>query len=678
MKKNKRTGKFMSEGKPGTKRSSGGKKLTQWQRRNIVAWDGEGVTVDNQGTHLYTLLSNSKGDWIANPSGLPSRAVFDFLIDHSSIKNDDINVIFGGSYDVNMMLKDLPREKIECLWNTGKCIWDRYKILYTPRKKFSVQRIEYDSATRVITKSHVFVLWDVIGFFQSSFVKACYKWLGDHPALAEIQRMKNLRSNFNKVSFDEILEYNTKENLLLVMIMKLLFEAMDEAHIRPSRYDGAGALASALLGQNKVRDHYGTIPIPIQKLAQYAYSGGRIEAVKIGNHVCDPPTNPNVWRYDINSAYPAAMREIRSYEGATWTIQEYGPKDDWGTFEDDDLVSLSWDIREPQHFYPLWYREANGTILYPRSGNGTYYGVEAKLLIDYFPPDDYVIHSIARCHRPKDAPRPFAFIDGVYKQRKIFKQQGSHAEEALKLGMNAMYGKLAQRVGWHGDTTDGRNNGSIPPYHHLLMAGFITASTRARLYSYAQERSSAVIAFATDAIITDGRLYYPPVSTELGEWSEERMGGITIVQPGIYWLLSDGEWQAKYRGFDPGSLVREEIIQCWKEGLTTYPATSTRFVGMGSALMSTDFLGNWAHWLTTDRELTLLPTGKRKAGQDLLRDISCLSTGLRDTIPVEPSDYEASSAKHPVSWLDNDTNPYDHEVALMKLIDKELQDTEYS
>lgn len=672
MKKNKRTGKFMREGK-GSKSSHSGKKLSQWQRRNIVAWDGEGVTVDKRGTHLYTLLSNSNGDWIANPAGLPSAQVFDFLIDHSSEKNDDINVIFGGSYDVNMMLKDLPREKIQCLWNTGKCIWDRYKILYTPRKKFSVQRIQYDPTTRTITKSHVFVLWDVIGFFQSSFVKACYKWLGDHKALEEIQRMKNLRSNFNEVSFDEILAYNTKENLLLVMVMKLLFEAMDEAHIRPARYDGAGALASALLGQNKVRQHYGTIPTPIQQLAQYAYSGGRIEAVKVGN-----ATHTEIWRYDINSAYPAAMREIESYEGASWTIQDYNPGDDIGLFNDDDLVSLSWDISLPHPFYPLWYREPNGTILYPRAGNGTYFGVEAKLLIDNFPPEDYVIHSIARCIRPKNPIKPFAFIDGVYKQRRLFKAQGSHAEEALKLGMNAMYGKLAQRVGWHDVDIERSNNGSIPPYHHLLMAGYITAITRAKLYSYAQELPSSVIAFATDAIITEGRLYHPVINTELGEWSEESMEGITIVQPGIYWLLSNEGWQAKYRGFDPGSLVRDEILQYWRDKKVSYPATSTRFVGMGSALMSTDFSGNWTHWLTTDRDLTLLPTGKRRAAQDILTDISCLADGLRVTIPVEPSDYEVSSSKHPVSWLDNDTNPYDKEVALMKLIDKELEDTEYS
>src|SRR6478736_2401594 len=69
-------------------------------------WDGEGVTLPD-GSHIYTLLANSKGVYIENAEGLSTETCLWWLYKNGN--PDDINVIYGAGYDWNMWLKDLPR-----------------------------------------------------------------------------------------------------------------------------------------------------------------------------------------------------------------------------------------------------------------------------------------------------------------------------------------------------------------------------------------------------------------------------------------------------------------------------------------------------------------------------------------------------------------------------------------
>ena len=148
--------------------------LTKWERRKIVAWDGEGANLSD-GTHVYNLLANSDGVRILNHDGLPTKEVLNFFIRYGDPQA--INVIYGGSYDINMLLVDLPIEKIATLWQTGSCYWEDYRIWYTPRKKFTVQKLYLQPGKKKLR--HVtFTLWDVLGYFQTTFVAACRKWLG--------------------------------------------------------------------------------------------------------------------------------------------------------------------------------------------------------------------------------------------------------------------------------------------------------------------------------------------------------------------------------------------------------------------------------------------------------------------------------------------------------------------
>ncbi len=628
--------------KPGYKRPNAPKKKlyvkrdSKWERRSIVAWDGEGANLDD-GTHIYNLLANSKENCILDANGLRTIDIFEFVLANSSDR--DINVIFGGSYDVNMILKDMPRTNLQELWSTGRTYWLDYRVLYASRKKFTVQKLK---GTNIVK---TFVLWDVIGYFQSSFVVACQRWLGHLDVLKDIQEMKDKRSVFKSEDIAEIVEYNKKECLLLVLLMEHLFASLDEANVQLMRYDGAGSIAAALLKMNNVRKYKGEIPSGVNRQAQYAYSGGRIEAVKCGTTI----KSTSIYRYDINSAYPSACLNLPSYVGAVWKKEV-----EWDGSVN-SMVCVRYHFAKEAPFYPLWYRDNHGSISYPRNGYGVYWGTEINNLYKYYQEGvDFDIEWAYNCTLANDD-KPFTFIEELFELRKKFKAQGSMASESLKLGLNSIYGKLVQQAGYR----DGR----IPTYHQLLWGGQITAFTRAKLFDAAMQAPKDVISFATDAVFTTHELKLD-CSGELGDWSFDEFQGITIVQAGVYFLdcsnhhndkdckhchwkvgQPKGAWYEKFRGFDKGSLERDEIIKCWKDG-TNYEANLTRFVGLGSALMATDF-SCWRTWRTDKRRLDIRPTGKRIAGSRL-----DYHKGLRTTKACPNITPEAMSEPYAIEWVD--------------------------
>ena len=621
--------------------------VTKWNDRKIVAWDGEGANLED-GTHIYNLLANSNDAHIINPEGIPTRDAFDFMIENSSPK--DINVIFSGGYDVNMILRDIDPIRLGLLWRTGSCTWGDYRISYTPRKKFTVGKVYKTKDNKLgINK---FVLWDVFGYFQSSFVVACHKWLGDNPILSEVDFMKRQRDVFTVDDIGPIRRYNAIECQLLVALMTKFFESMDEAGITLTRYDGAGSIAAALFKEHKITDHFGSPPTSYLKMAQYAYAGGRIEAVKVGN-----AENTKVYRYDINSAYPYSQTFLRSYKKATYVPSL--------TYDGDpySLVHVEWEFPSGHPFYPFWYRQPDGTILYPPEGEGIYYGFEVNAAREFFGEGITIIGVWKTIFN--NGIYPFSFMSDKYEIRRMFKTRGSMAHEGIKLGMNSAYGKLAQQVG-------GRN-GQPPQFHNIVMAGLITSMTRAQLFRAAMQQPESVIAFATDAIITTKKLDLD-IGNHLGGWSAEEFEGITIVQPGVYWLKTRDGWADKYRGFDKNSLKREEIVEKWRIGEQYYPAKLTRFVGLGSAVSAQSYFEKWRTWDTQVRNLNLIPTGKRLPSKDekereYYRRL-CLTEATHNASMM-------ISAPYPITWMDTEEGARPISVKQAQLFQDELEDSYY-
>jgi DNA polymerase type B, organellar and viral len=659
-------------------------------RKDFIAIDGEGVTRSDGVTHDYVLLCASTGERISNPDGLSTADCFTFLIELAKRYPHAIFVCFGASYDINQMLRDVPKNKLQELWkgqgnsygtdNKRSTTYKDYALEYRKRKSFTIRKYgnpkfiekttrHKDGTTSVNWVPNFvasLVLWDVIGFFQGRFVDV----LGDKKAgyfndllqgdcivfpdgytvdLARMKNMKNKRGSFTVEELEsDILPYCMEEVETLARLMERLRAYLLEAGLQLARWDGAGACAGAMLKRENIKDYmHEKIPDKALYHAQLcAYSGGRIELGMFGVYI------GAVYNYDINSAYPNGMQYLPALTNGMWRRIKGYPTRPYS------LIHVHWDFAEDLPYYPFFLRDNNGSIFYPCFGKGWYWKVEVDAALRVYKSGklstDNNKGTIEILEAWEFAPydesvKPFAFIPKVFEQRAEWKKRKCAAEKVLKLGINSLGGKTAQSLGGSADNP--------PPYHNIGWAGYFTAYTRAMIFDAIMQAPDKVIAIATDGIFSTVPLHVP-LGDGLGHWGEKIGDGIVAVQAGVYWTLTkldappteeeltsqhanetylhyQGIWYKTaphYRGFDQGSITPAMVLnaweQCYQEGISnaTLPVHITRFVTLGSALANPDLWQYWRTWRTAPRELDLFPTGKRDV---TMPDETEIKTGKR-------------------------------------------------
>lgn len=613
---------------------SGGKSKHKslFDRANFIAWDGEGFDVD--GVHVYGLLMNSHGDSIDNVVGLSSLSCFKMITDVALENKNAIHVCYGASYDVNMMLRDVPYDDLVKLYAGEMIEYDRYQLEYRPRKSFIIRRMPVKMSERWRLKKtkgkenyeKVFesklTLWDVLGFFQGTFIQAIQAY--SVPCnIDAIRRGKAKRGAFTPEELELFIKpYCLEEVRTLVKLMEKLHSNLQDAGLKIARWDGAGACASALLKREKIKEHMADCPVPVQRSAQHAYSGGRIEPLQYG-HYSGP-----VYHYDINSAYPFAMLSLPSLANGKWAhimrmpksspflIARYPPFSVW---------KVSWKFPENQPLYPFPYRTTSGSILFPPHGKNWVWYPELLAALETFPSASaYLEIEEGWIFQPTTNDKPFAFLSDLFTLRAIWKREGNGAEKAMKLAINSVYGKMVQQLGYMVEDAKGNTTGK-PPYHQLEWGGYVTSFTRAQLFRACMQKPLAIISLATDGIYSTEPLDLP-CGKKLGEWEYHCHDDMTIVTSGVYWYTDAGEQKAFYRGFDAGTLTREHVLASWEAGSHVYKgdewidenkvkrheAKSTRFITLGAALLPNGGreaqkkrFKEWRSWKTIGRVLAL-------------------------------------------------------------------------
>lgn len=621
--------------------------------RPFVAFDGEGIT-GADGIHRYVMLAAKDAvDWeydaIVDPDGLSTDACFEFFLEHNLPRG--VHIIFGGSYDINMILRDLTERELTALYKYGKLQWrNTYNLEWRRGKSLWIKRI-WDKQSITI--------YDVLPFFQTSFVNACDSFLGNEFVNRDqIVANKALRSSFTLDDVPVISEYNSSELTNLIMLAETLRERLDKVDLRPSRWDGPGAIAAALLKRENIKDAENECPGPVAEAGRYAYAGGRFEVLKFG-HVNKP-----AYEYDINSAYPAALRNVPNLNRGSWR-QTTNPIHDF------TVIKLRYTAYRQDIPGPLFRRNPKGTICYPTSGIGWYWKPEYDSALLYQEKGYGTVEVLDAWEFVEwnDSVKPFAFLNPMFELRKILKAAGDGAEKALKLGYNSIYGKLAQQIGAYYDYKD--KCWHKPPYHQLEWAGYTTSYCRAKVLTAALQDMEAVIAFETDAIFTTRPLNLP-VSDNLGDWEMTEFTALTYLQSGMYfgtlkkpkWNDRTKEWEdkvTKTRGVDRGELTLDKVLPFLSNRIAKEryaPAKLTRFIGAGLALMQG--MHKWRTWDRMTKQVALEPMGKRIHHPHCKHDSKNKNKPLitfnvwHETIC--PFMTFAESCEYPLMWLNPDPN----------------------
>lgn len=540
--------------------------------------DGESYTVS--GEHRYVLLMDSSGAHIFDPDGLSTKRCFDFLL---SLPPKHIYAAFGLNYDVNMMLVDFGRQRLKELWRDGETMWFDYHVQWIPGKWFRLRK--GDKSIKVN---------EVFGFYQCSFVKALEKWKIPTQDLDKLEGMKATRSIFTDEMRTEIIEYCHTETLLLNQLLEKLREALLSVGIKNTSWNGAGSIAAAILRKERVKDHLvhqHELPQEIQYATLKAYFGGRTELFQQGEF-------STLYQYDIVSAYPYAAISLPTLQQGTWThVHRYSRVSPYSI----------WHVRYGVvgKLSPFPYRYKGSRIMYPTNGEGWYHQHEVSKAVELFGSQIEVIEGWV--FTPANDSKPFDFIPALAAEKVRYKREGHAGEKVLKLGINSLYGKLAQGVGF---------NDQPPPFQSYFWAGYITSHCRSVMLDLAFVAGDSLVMIATDGIFTSEPL---PVmcGIELGNLEGTILTNAFTAQPGVYCATKDGVEIRKSRGFFAKEIDFDALRMGYREMGDSYIGhyTSTRFIGLGTGLMAKT-LDKWRTWETKERKLVLHPSSKRVADPD--------------------------------------------------------------
>lgn len=603
--------------------------------RRFVSWDGEGITYVPNTPQSYVLFGNSDGETIKSKD-LDTVSCLDLLL--ASDRNA-IHVGFALGYDCNMILKDLPHRHLWQLYRTNSVNWNRYHIEHIPGKWLYVKKGNTPGVR----------LYDVFSFFQSSFVRACEDFIGkDDPELEPIRAGKLARRTFQFDELDSmIVPYWQGELRLLIRLMDSLRSDLLGAGLKVSSWHGPGAVANTVFRKFNVMEAKDESPTEVLEASRFGYAGGRFELFRCGHY---PGT---VYEYDINSAYPSVIADLPNLRTGNWEyVREFEP----GTYgiwnlryENTDGIGLESSFA----IHPLFHRGEHGEVSFPPITSGWYWTPEAGIA---FPRSEIFGGWVLR----HDDSKPFGFVHDMYRQRLEWKRQGNSAQRALKLALNSLYGKTAQRSGYK----PGR---PIPRWHQLDWAGFVTSMVRAKLFNaISTSQEDCIIAVETDAIFSTQPIPNLEIGPDLGSWELTTFEWMTYIQSGMYYGSVNGTTIEKYRGFDKGSLPHSQmqsylslldnaIRQSERLDCVRVPTgETTRFVGMGLGLRTR---ATWRAWETASKQVKLGGGGKRAHVSVLCPQCKSrqpFSTGLHDLICTPTKTVE--SWPHSLPWLTDESD----------------------
>jgi hypothetical protein len=538
----------------------------------FTACDGEGGTVGDESAY-YLLRVGASVLYPGEGRRITTIEAFNFLHECAETYHGTKLVGFFFDYDISNILRDVPRSILASLANraartryitkkdrngkpvldrngnpsvkdvTAGVIWRGWRFDHIPRKFFTLERIGPDH--KVIGKR--FKIEDTFGFFNTSFLKALKQWGIGAEYWDMIERNKNERVNMTGIYSDEELEYNRIECVLLEQLMSAIAIECANVDIRPTYWTGAGALAQAALKRYKAPT-YVEIPDAVREAAQYAFHAGRFE-----NGVTGPIVRP-VHEFDKASAYAWAITllpclGIRSkgewYPHGQWVYRDTIPETGYYLchvrwYFNNQWRSYSKDNRS--QYGPLPVRRRDGSIYYPRNGEGWYWSPEIRTALKTETGQRKVTHAytfdvlgcwqwVQQC----TCPDPFLWVREIYEERKRIGKGGKGI--VLKLMLSSLYGKFAQSVG-------------KAAYGNPVYAGLITSLVRAQMMEIVNS-GVQVVMIATDGIYT---LDIPPGidyveadtgQAQLGQWEHLELPDMFIAKPGHYWSSSE---KVKTRG----------------------------------------------------------------------------------------------------------------------------------
>lgn len=597
--------------RPGRVKKQYPRPAPRFQER-IIGLDGEG---QGRQPHLYTLLCACDefgwSDYVEDPKGLTTRACLDFLL---GLPERTLVVGYALIYDLTKILEDLPNKLLYNLFHektrafyskVAKRIsyapieWQGYKLNYMNRR-FTVQKDK-----RRCT------VWDIFRFFACKFTQALEDWkIGTPDVVKRMGEMKDKRHEFDKLDSTAIHDYCNSECYNLACLGRALINAHIDSGLPLRNFFGAGSTASVLLDTLQIKEKLGKLPaihrVKLEHAIACAFFGGRFENKDIG------PVRRPIYARDIYSAYPYQIYQLPCLLHGKWEHITSARKN-LQQIRNATLALVHWRLPVSRESSDCWapfpVRAKDGTIAFPRAAKGGWCWKQEFLeACKRFPhvemTEAWLYHTDCDCQPFKDVPK-------YYLERL---RLGKDAQGiVLKLGLNSIYGKLAQSQGLN------------PPYQNWVWAGNITSGTRAQLLSVL---TNDVVMVATDGVFSTQPIQTAsPIDTgtshatkPLGDWDNKTYErGLFVMRPGIYFPLEPTDEQlkdVKARGLGKAVLYTQwkRMVDAWEAKQQSITITGiNRFCGAKSSIsVAHNRSENYGEWVPFSIDVDFNPHPKRE------------------------------------------------------------------
>jgi hypothetical protein len=473
------------------------------------------------------LLADSDGDFIDT---LRDKITIDSVIKFLTRPKFETswNFCYNLDYDGSVILKLLGKEILTTYKKKRqfRFSYKKYNFFFIPKKTL-----------RISKGKHSWVFYDITQFYDFKPLQKAYQEnIGKLPD--NYLKMKSKRKEFSpryyRMNRKDVRQYCIDDCKLTKELSQNWIDIFGKAFgIYTQRWISSGYLAEKVLINHNVdvpffRDlHYN-----LQEFAWASYFGGRFEIIQRG-------FIGEAWLYDINSAYPYALANMPDIVKGSWRYGFKGidKKAILGFFK----IHVKFDDSE---YLPAFaFRRItlnNDLIVYPSGEFVTFATLEELKQVD---PKNYKI--ISSWQYFDDNPvYPFRdFITKHYEKRMKLKQENNPMQLPIKIILNAIYGKMGQKV-----------NRRIGNIFNPVIFSYITGFARAQLYGFVKEHGveNDVVAFATDSVCITKKIDVD--SKELGGFSLDKHGkDVYFLQNGFYRF--NGDW--KQRGI--GKLGKKEI-----------------------------------------------------------------------------------------------------------------------
>lgn len=471
------------------------------KRINVLGFDSE--SYDNGVPFLFCISDGS----IIRPEHL-----FETLFQH---KYRNVKFMcFNIKYDEGSILHLLPNHYLDEIRKTGKTEYNGLRFRSIPRKELTITDIQ---------SKHSVSFYDIAQFYGTSLDNASLYYLGK----TKIEMpTKTFTKQFVNDHFNDIASYCINDAKLTCELANYFIDMLiNEFEVYPQKLYSTGYISGIhfsrvceVIDVNRLWNYH-------RECLEYAfnsYAGGKFETYKRGFG--------NFYQYDINSAYPYEIANLKTIKGAK--IVKRTTHD---VTADYAFIKCNLTIGNDYSPIPLKVENVNrypcGYFTKTITKNEYEYLNQRGDSIEII--DGYYIYC-------KDEYPYKTEINRLFELKRQYKYNDKLRYMLVKILLNSFYGKFIQI------TPKYRNGEIIFDAGYLfnpIYASVITANTRLKL-SRMCDNFDSIVSVHTDSVISSKELAIP-LSDKLGEWNLEANGYGVSVGCGVYQVGN----KVHYRGY---------------------------------------------------------------------------------------------------------------------------------